>query len=223
MKRHFLFVLAFVLVSLIPLTVFAQDAEATPEPITPPDDGTTQIELSPDGLYVAVMAFSGQGNTELYMWRTADTTHPIRLDSDLPALDRFIWSPNSQYLAVLGHRGKEGGTEYAVLIYDVLDTGDEPDTLSALPGRDFREFVGSNDIATYPHYFPAWSTDGHIIAINFRDGIHFYDITACDNGECKPLHTLDIGAVSWFDWQGNTLITLEGKKIQLWDVSAVFQ
>jgi WD40 repeat protein len=200
MKRHFLSVLAVILVSITPLTVFAQDVEATPGTITPPDDGTIQIELSPDGLHLAVMTFSGQGNTELYVWNTADTTHPIRLDSDLPALDRFIWSPNSQYLAVLGHRGKDGGTEYAVLIYDVLDTGNKPDTLSPLPGRDFREFVGSSDTAPFPHYFPAWSADGHIMAINFRDGIHFYDITTCDD-ECKPFYTLDIGDVSWFDWQ----------------------
>ncbi len=222
MKRRCLLVVAAILVSMtsICLTVFAQDAEATPEPITPPDEVTLQVELSPDGLYVAALTMDSQGETALYVWGTTDTTHQIRLVPDLTIFDGFSWSPNSQYIAARGRRGNATGAWFTLQVYDVLDKGYLPDAISARPGRDFREFVAGEDTGPRPNYIPGWSTDGHIIAINFLDGIHFYDITVCDNGECKLVYTLDTGYVSWFDWQGNTLITFEDKKIQVWDVSA---
>src|SRR4051812_30788052 len=123
MKHRSLLAVAAILATMtLPyLTLFAQDAEATPEPITPPDDATIQVELSPDGLYVAALTMDAQGETALYVWETADTTHQIMLVPDLTIFNGFSWSPNSQYIAVTGNRTNGSGHEFALLIYDVLD------------------------------------------------------------------------------------------------------
>jgi hypothetical protein len=207
-----------VILSVVHLTVSAQDAEATPKSITPPRNARLQIELSPDGLYVAVLTMDEQGETGVDVWNT-DTTNRINLYQDLTMFNGFTWSPNGQYIAVTGNRTNASGHEFALLIFDIFDTSTSLGTDQVFADHDFREFVPYEDPNPRSDYAPVWSADGHIIALNFLDGVHFYDITACDD-ECKPFYTLDIGYVPWFDWRGNKLITLADGKLQLWDVTA---
>lgn len=153
----------------------------------------------------------------------AQPVNPVKLIPDLTIFDDFIWSPNSQYIATTGIRGNGSGIEYALLIYDILDKGEVSDEILPHTSRRRSEFVPSEDTGPQPDYAPVWSKDSHIIAINFRDGIYFYDITDCNSDECNLLYILDVGYVSSFDWQNDIVMILDENIMQLWDVSVVSQ
>jgi WD40 repeat protein len=190
----------------------------TPFQITPSSDRILQANLSPNGLYVAAMTVNSQGDTAIEVWKTTEPSDHIRLMPELTMFDGFLWSPNSQYIAVTSRRGNASGNEYVVLIYDILDESYAGQGFAA-PHCLLGEFVTSGGTGPFPDYVPMWSTNSYTIAINFRDGIHFYDITDWEAGECPLLHVLEVGYVSWFEWQGNTLLTLSDNTVQLWNTN----
>lgn len=215
---HYLIIAVLLTMTQIP--AFGQDSVNPPVQIASKWGDIIKAEISPDGNYITMLVSDGMSETKLEVMSTNNDDFNIRLMNDLTMFYEFSWSPNSQYIAAIGRRGNASGTEYALVIFDLYDVNGVDWTL---PRREhnFREFVYSEDRGPSPQYAPQWSTDGQIIAINRRDGIHFYDLAHCEDNECPLVNFMNIGYVSWFDWQGDTLITYDTGNIKMWNVQIV--
>lgn len=204
------------------LSLLGQDeVDFLPE-ITSSLGSIQKVELSPDGHHIAAMTVNPMGDTALEVWNINDTSNAIRVVPDLTMFDDFVWSPNGQYLATRGFRGNGSGTEYAVIVYDIFEPNQvgSDQALFAYTSRIIKEFVYDDD-EPKPDYLPQWSADSRVLAINLLDGIYFIDITDCPEHKCTLLYILDVGYVDWFDWQGDTVITLDSGIVILWDVSDI--
>ena len=217
--------LLLLLIAYTPLTILGQGEIDTLPQITTSLGEIQKVELSPDGQHIAVMTVNPMGDTAIEVWNVNDLNNAIRVIPDLMIFDDFVWSPNGQYLATRGFRGNGSGTEFGVIVYDVLHVGLGRSEEAIFPRTSyiFKEFVYSDDEESpRPDYLPQWSADSRGLAINRLDDIYFIDITDCPEHRCTRLYILDVGYVDWFDWQGDIVITVDRDTIKIWDVSDIF-